>query len=152
MNKMKLKQKTFYKPILFGISAGALLLVLYFTVMAITQTSLSVAFRQLYSLRFWVIPLVITFGIQVGVYMYIKDCNRKQMVGSKQTAVSTAASSTAMLACCAHHVVDILPIIGLSVFATFLAKYQVWFFGLGIISNLVGIGILMLQLKKARAQ
>lgn len=144
--------KTVYKSIVIGIGAGIALLALYFTVMAFTKTSLSEAIGQLYSLRFWVIPLILTFGIQIGIYVYISDCNKKHMVSGKSTAVSTTTSGTAMLACCAHHITNILPIIGLSVFATFLAKYQVWFLGLGIVSNIVGIGMLVRQLKKLKIQ
>lgn len=142
------RMKTIYKSILLGTVSSLALLVLYFAIMSISRSSLSEAFSQLYYLRFWVVTLVLTFGIQVGMYVYIRDCNNKHIIGGKSTAVSTATSGTAMLACCAHHLSDILPFIGLSLVAGFLSKYQSWFFGLGIVSNLAGIGMLMRKLRK----
>lgn len=139
-----------YKSAAFGISASFTLLLLYFTVMTLAQASFAEAFQQLQALRLWIIPLVLSFGIQVGLYMYIKDCNIKQSISGKATAINTATSGTAMIACCAHHITDILPIIGLSVFSTFLARYQAWFFGISIILNGIGIGILIKQLRKIK--
>ncbi len=136
------------KSFIIGIGAAIALLTLYFTIMLLAQASLNEALRQLYTLRLWVTPLVITFGIQVGLYSYVKDCNKRHMVSGKSTTVSTATSTTAMIACCAHHLTDILPIIGLSLVSTFLARYQVWFLAVGIASNLVGIGILSRELRK----
>jgi hypothetical protein len=44
-----------------------------------------------------------------------------------------------MIACCSHHLVDILPIIGLSVASAFLVRYQISFILIGVFSNLIAI-------------
>ncbi len=54
---------------------------------------------------------------------------------------SGGTSTAAMVACCAHHVTDILPLAGLSAATTFLANYQVPFMLLGLAMNLAGVGI-----------
>lgn len=138
------------KSILFGLIGSVSLLALYFAVMLLARSSVSEALLQLKTVIIWVIPLVLTFGMQVGLYVYIKDCAKKHAISGTQTTVSTATSGTAMLACCAHHLTDILPILGLSILSTFLAKYQVWFLGIGIASNIVGIAILIKQLYKMK--
>jgi hypothetical protein len=55
-----------------------------------------------------------------------------------------------MLACCAHHVVDLLPIVGLSAAAVFLNAYKTPLFLLGIGMNLIGIVVIARQLRRAR--
>ena len=47
-----------------------------------------------------------------------------------------------MVACCLHHIADIVPILGFSVLAATLQKYQTVFFLGGVISN--GFGILLM--------
>lgn len=138
------------KSIFSGLLGSISLLALYFAVMILARSSISEALLQLKSVIIWVIPLILTFGIQIGLFVYIKDCAKKHTVSGMQTTASTATSGTAMLACCAHHLTDILPIFGLSVLSTFLAKYQVWFLGIGIASNAVGIAILFKQMRKMK--
>lgn len=133
---------------LIGLAASSLLLSLYFLIMFLSNSSFEIARDQLYSLRFWVIPLVLTFGIQIGMYSYLKLMFKQTSI--KVTVASTATSTTAMIACCAHHLTDILPLIGLSILATFLIQYQKWFLGVGIISNLVGIIFLYNLIKKLK--
>jgi hypothetical protein len=47
-----------------------------------------------------------------------------------------------MVACCAHHATDVLPLVGLSAAATFLAEYLILFMLVGLTMNLVGIGVI----------
>jgi len=48
-----------------------------------------------------------------------------------------------MLACCAHHVSDVAPAIVTAGAAVFLARYQHIFLLAGIVSNVVGIAIML---------
>ena len=50
-----------------------------------------------------------------------------------------------MLACCAHHVTDALPVLGLSGVAIFLGDYRVPLMALGISANAAGV-LFMLRL------
>jgi hypothetical protein len=56
----------------------------------------------------------------------------------------------AMVACCAHHVTDVLPILGLTAAATFLADYRVAFMLLGLGTTIVGIIYMVVILMKER--
>jgi hypothetical protein len=51
-----------------------------------------------------------------------------------------------MLACCAHHLSDVLPILGVSGAAVFLSAYQTPLLWLGLAMNLAGIGYLLWQI------
>jgi len=48
-----------------------------------------------------------------------------------------------MVACCSHFLLNVIPIVGLSGIALFLASYQKEFLSIGILSNIVGIGIML---------
>lgn len=48
-------------------------------------------------------------------------------------------STLSMIVCCSHHLVEILPVIGLSAASVFLVKYQISFILIGVFSNLIGI-------------
>jgi len=56
-----------------------------------------------------------------------------------------------MLACCAHHLTDVLPILGLSGAAVFLNAYKTPLLWLGIVMNLAGIVYLLRQVWQQRA-
>jgi hypothetical protein len=48
-----------------------------------------------------------------------------------------------MVACCIHHVTDVLPVLGLSAAATFLTRYQRPFMLIELGMNIVGILVML---------
>ena len=44
-----------------------------------------------------------------------------------------------MISCCAHYLVNLIPILGVTGFTTFVAQYQVKLFWVGILFNVAGI-------------
>lgn len=133
-----------------SVSAGAIgffaLLAFYFLTMRILSGSWEASWSQFGKLWYFMIPLSLGFGMQVGLYMYIRN-KMKDNSSPKVMAVNTTTSTLGMIACCAHHVTDILPIVGLSAFTIFLAEYQIPILLIGIILNLFGIGYLVLKIK-----
>ena len=136
------------KSILWGIGGGLSLLIFYFLILTLAN-SFSHALEQFQVLWYWISALIIGFSIQVGLYSYIRIRFRQTntKTAGKELAASGGVSTGSMVACCAHHLVDVLPILGLSVVFLFLAEYQVFFILLGIVSNIVGI-IFMLEIIK----
>ena len=59
-------------------------------------------------------------------------------------------STVAMVACCAHHVTDVLPILGLTAAAAFLAEYRNPFMLIGLGTTLIGIAVMLVILLKER--
>jgi len=57
-----------------------------------------------------------------------------------------------MISCCAHYLVNILPIIGISGLAVFIGQYQTELFIAGALSNLLGITYLANKLIKLKKQ
>jgi Cu+-exporting ATPase len=112
------------------------------------------ALQQLWRDRYIITPLLLGFGIQVALYIILK---KRLFVPATTTGpsgavtgVSGTTSTVAMIACCAHRVADVLPILGLTVAATFLAKYRTTFIYVGMASNLIGIGVILFVLLKER--
>jgi hypothetical protein len=99
--------------------------------------------------KFLVTPILAGFGTQVGLYTFLKVGLHTTARGAGALAGAGGGTSTAaMVACCAHHVTDILPLVGLSTATTFLADYKVPFMLLGLAMNLVGIGIAVRTIRK----
>lgn len=143
---MQLKNKI---SILWGIGSGLALLLFYFLILTLAN-SFSHALSQFSQMWYWILILVVGFGIQVGLYSYIraKTRNKKIKTAKGEIAVSGSASTVSMIACCAHHLVDILPVLGLPIVFLFLAKYQISFIIFGIFSNIFGIIFMLEVIKK----
>jgi len=59
-------------------------------------------------------------------------------------------SGGSMIACCSHFIINLLPIAGVSGLAVFLIEYQTSFFTIGIISNIIGIGLILRHKQKMK--
>lgn len=117
------------------------LLGFYFISLSLAN-SLSHAIEQFSQMWYWLLILVTGFGIQVGLYFYIRSAPKAVL------AASGGISSGSIIICCLHHLTDVLPLIGLAAAAVFLIKYQLFFIIVGILSNLVGITIMLEIIKK----
>ncbi len=132
-----------------GILGSLILLVLYFGILTIAN-SFAHAIDQFVKMWYWISLLSVGFGTQVGLYFYIRIAMRNKMAAGVTAEVATAGgiTTTSMIACCAHHVVDVIPILGVSAAALFLAKYQLFFIIVGVLSNIVGIIMMISIIKK----
>ena len=141
------------KEIRNGFMAAFSLLIFYFLVMTISSASLSATISQFKQLWYWMITLSLGFGVQVGLFTRLKNIIKNANVVNQAgavTAASTGTSSASMIACCAHHLSEVLPIIGLSGFAIFLTRYQIPIIIFGIVMNGVGIIYMMKQIRKVK--
>ncbi|MEK6829976.1 MAG: hypothetical protein AABY15_07710 [Nanoarchaeota archaeon] len=131
--------------VLYGLLAGLGLLMFYLTVVSIFQ-GIEFAFLNLRSLWYLILPLAGGFGTQVGLYASIK--HTAALTGT--VAGTGTVSAGSMVACCSHFLLNVIPIVGFSGAALFLARYQPEFLGLGILSNIVGIGIMLNHKRKMK--
>jgi hypothetical protein len=146
--KMNLPGDITKKPIIVGSIASLALLSIYFIILTIAA-SIEYATRQFLDIWYWIVILVLGFGGQVGLFVYIKNAIREKTAKLNAEIAATGGITTgSMIACCAHHVTDVLPIIGLSAAAIFLIRYQIPFIILGIFSNLIGLTIMLNTIQK----
>jgi cation transport ATPase len=136
-------------PFLFGALAVASLLSLYLGLLTLAQ-GWSHAIEQLQEDRWFVTALTIGFGTQVGLFVYLRSLQASATAGG--VAASTGASTAAMLACCAHHLTDILPVLGVAGAAAFLAAYKTQLLWVGIIMNALGVAYMLWQIRRQRVR
>lgn len=135
------------KPVLFGALASIGLLTLYLGTITLAQ-SWEHAFQQLGEDVWFVGAITFGFGVQVALFTYLRAL--RAYIGAGSMVASTGTSTVAMLACCAHHLTELLPIVGLSGVAVFLTAYKTPLLWLGVVMNLVGIGYMGHQISKER--
>lgn len=134
-------------PTLFGLLAASGLLVIYLGVITLTQ-DWSHALQQLADDQWFVGTIATGFGIQMGVFTHLRRVHAKAASGG--VAASGGTGTIAMLACCAHHLSDILPVIGASGAAIFLELYKTPLQWLAIAMNIGGTLYLVHRLRQQR--
>ena len=139
------------KSIVYGILASAILLVFYFGILTLVS-GWSFTLEQFASYWYFIVSLTVGFGIQIALYQYIKSLvyNGKGM--GKVVGVSGTTSTVAMISCCAHYLVNLVPILGVTGLVTFVAQYQVEFLWIGLAFNLFGIMFISSKIIKINKQ
>jgi hypothetical protein len=104
--------------------------------------------------RWIVLPIILGFGVQSGLYIILKKRLYLPVESTGPSGALTGAgggmSTVAMVACCAHHVTDVLPILGLTATAAFLAEYRTIFMLVGLSTTLLGIVVMLIILMRER--
>jgi YHS domain-containing protein len=139
------------KSILAGLGGAAGLISFYFVLVALLSGSWQHPLDELLALKYWIGPLIVGFGIQVGLFYYIRKVMYLKGHGGRAAAAGTSTSTVAMVACCAHHLTDVLPVIGLAGLSLFLSEYKTVFIALGIVSNAAGIVIMLRTIRRFAA-
>ncbi|MBI2985352.1 MAG: hypothetical protein HYY45_01155 [Deltaproteobacteria bacterium] len=94
---------------------------------------------QFYTFWYFIVSLAVGFGIQTGLYTYLRGAVHQGDGSGKVLAVSGTTSTAAMISCCAHYLTNILPVLGTAGIITLVAQYQTELFWFGLASNAAGI-------------
>lgn len=142
----KMNYRGMDKPLINGVIATIGLLVMYFVIVSLVSGS---RFAQEQFSQFWyyVVTLAVGFGIQVGLYSYLKSMIRN--VSPKVVATSGVTSTAAMISCCAHYLANLLPILGAVGIITVISQYQVQLFWVGLAFNFAGIAYMANKVVRA---
>src|SRR6266511_5163792 len=153
MSKRKLIVRRYFIPLIAFLCGSSLIAAVYFGILTWAQgwqSTLSIFLPN----RWYVITIWISFGIQAALYsilrfrLFIPTTSRVPTVALMGTSGGT--SVTAMVACCLHHVMDVLPVLGLSAAATFLTRYQRPFMLVGLGMNIIGVIVMLVVLYRER--
>lgn len=125
------------KASLRGVAGLSALMILYFSIVTLVS-GWSQALDQFARFWYFIVGLAAGFGIQVGLYSYLRSAARRAASGNV-VAVSGTTSTVAMVSCCSHYLVNILPIIGVSGAAAVIGQYQIELFWFGLIVNMAAI-------------
>jgi Cu+-exporting ATPase len=126
------------KSTLYGTLASAILLGVYFAVLTLVS-GWSYAQIQFATYWYFIVSLVVGFGIQIALYQYLKTLVHSGQGMGKVVGVSGTTSTMAMISCCAHYLVNLVPILGVTGIVTFATQYQVKLFWVGLAFNIAGI-------------
>ena len=138
--------------VVLGLLGALALLGLYLGIVTWAQGA-DHALELLWSDRLFVGLISAGFGTQVGLFTDLQLLQRAMARESVALAgAGTATSSISMVACCAHHLADVLPIVGLSGLAVFLVEFRTPLMLLGIATNLVGVAVMLRQLMRIRGR
>ena len=140
-------------PVGTGLAGAIFLAAVYFAIVSLAESPQH-AVELFWQDRLIVLPIIAGFGIQVALYTILK---KRLFIPVASTGASGplmgaggATSGVAMVACCAHHVADVLPLLGLTAAAAFLAQYRIVFMLAGLSTTLIGIVVMLIILLRER--
>ena len=147
------QSRRFLLPAVAGLAGAMLLTGLYFAIVSLAESPAHAA-QLFWKDRAIVLPITLGFGVQVALYTVLK---KRLFVPVAETGPSGALtgasggmSAVAMVACCAHHAADVLPLVGLTAAATLLAEYRIPFMLVGLGTTIAGIAVMLVILFRER--
>jgi hypothetical protein len=135
-------------PVVVGISAGVLLFAVYSAIVAGASGSFAHFLDQASIDWYYIAPLMIGFGTQVGILSELRRRQRLHALAAGVGIGGAGASTVGMVACCAHHIVELAPFLGASAAATFLTAWKVPMILAGLAINTAGIAVGIRNLRR----
>jgi hypothetical protein len=134
-----------------GVLAAAALSSVYVVLVTLAQ-GFTHAGELLLDDWYFVSAISVGFGVQAGLFWCVRRIMTLRRSGSAGAlaATGTSTSTAAMLACCAHHVTDALPVLGLSGAAIFVNDYRLPLMLAGLAVNAAGIAFMTRMLLRER--
>jgi len=125
------------------------LIILYFAIVS-AISGFPFAADQFFLYWYFLVSLAAGFGVQIGLYTYLKESIRNMEIRmpEKTVAVTGTTSALAMISCCAHYAANIIPIVGIAGAFTAIAQYQIELFWVGLAFNLAGIAFIGGRIRK----
>lgn len=149
---MSMKKRILW-PLGAGVAGAAFLTAVYFGIVSWAESPQH-ALELFWEDRWIVFSIILGFGVQAALYIILKKRLFVPVTHTGPSGALTGASggmsTAAMVACCAHHVTDVLPILGLTAAATFLAEYRTAFMVAGLGMTLAGIVFMLVVLIRER--
>lgn len=147
-------QVEFGQPAGFGALAFGALLAVYFAALTLVS-GWSFTVGQFAESWYYIVPLAAGFGIQVALFLRLREVVSRAKDAGTVLAASGTTSTAAMVSCCAHYLVNVAPVIGATGLVAFAAQFQVELFWVGLAFNAAGIayvGNKLLQATRVHAQ
>ena len=88
-----------------------------------------------------VLPITAAFAAQVGVIVELRHRHAQHHALAPAAGAASGTSAAGMIACCAHHLVELAPIAGLTGFATTLNDARVPIMLAGLVVNLAVLAL-----------
>jgi len=129
---------TLARPVGFGALAFGLLFAAFVAALAFVSGG-NVAAGQFADLWYYLLLLAAGFGVQVGLYVRLRQVVGRAGSSGKVVATSGATSTAAMVSCCAHYLANIAPALGATGIVALDASFQQQFMWAALALNVAGI-------------
>jgi len=126
------------RPAGFGVGAFGALLAVYFGVLTLVS-GWSFTVNQFTDFWFYIVPLAAGFGLQVALFLRLREVLSRAKEAGAVIAASGTTSTAAMISCCAHYLTNVAPVLGATGLVAFAAQFQVELFRVGLAFNAAGI-------------
>lgn len=136
---------SFVRSFVYGVTSTVVLLGAYFVILT-SVSGWNFAMSQFLDFWYFVMALSAGFGLQVGLYVYLRELIKS---GSREViGVTGTTSAVAMTSCCVHYLANFLPIIGTAGVVTFAAQYQTEMFWVALLFNAGGVAYMVSKIVK----
>src|SRR3989344_7394288 len=125
-------EKSTTKSIAYGILGSSILLGVYFAALSLVS-GWGFAQDQFFSFWYFIVSLALGFGIQIGLYSYLRSLIKGKHGEGKVLGVTGTTSTATMISCCTHYIANLIPILGTVGVVTFVAQYQIELFWVGLL-------------------
>jgi Co/Zn/Cd efflux system component len=127
-------------PFIFGASVGILVVIFNISIASLGEGSIKKGFEVFLTNGIFVYLIPLAVSIQMGLFRHHRNITTGNIAGSEKMGMAgSATSSLTMVACCLHHVSDILPSVGLILAASsFLIQYKDTIIIIGLLANVAG--------------
>ncbi|MCZ7385742.1 MAG: hypothetical protein O8C63_13500 [Candidatus Methanoperedens sp.] len=140
-------------PYVFGASIGILVILFNISIASLAEGSFQKGYQVFLTNGIFVYLIPLAVGIQMGLFRYHRNITTGNIAGSEKMGMTgSATSSVAMVACCLHHVSDLLPAVGFILAASsFLIQYKDAIIIIGLMANMAGSAYIARAILKDRS-
>ncbi|MDD5472632.1 MAG: hypothetical protein PHU34_00630 [Candidatus Methanoperedens sp.] len=127
-------------PFVFGASIGILVILFNISIASLAEGSLEKGYQVFLTNGIFVYLIPVAVGVQMGLFRYHRNITTGNIGSSEKMGMAgSATSSLTMVACCLHHVSDLLPAVGFILAASsFLIRYKDAIITIGLLVNVIG--------------
>jgi hypothetical protein len=140
-------------PLVFGASIGILVILFNISVASLAEGSIEKGYHVFLTNGIFVYLIPLAVGIQMGLFRYHRNITTGKIGGSEKMGMAgSATSSLTMVACCLHHVSDLLPAVGfILATSSFLIQYKDAIITIGLLANMIGSAYIARAILKDKA-
>lgn len=136
------------RPLAWG-AVGALAMLAFYVLVVAGASGSWAHLRDQIGADWYLLVLVVAgFGTQVALLAELRRRHRMHAAAATAGGAGATASAAGMIACCAHHIADLLPFLGLSGAATFLYDYKIPFVVVGVGINTLAVVVVARRLRR----
>jgi Co/Zn/Cd efflux system component len=132
--------KLLKNPFVFGIGAGILVVIFNISIASLAEGSFEKGYQTFLTNGIFVYLVPLAVSVQMGLFRYHRNITTGNVTSSEKVGMAgSTTSSLTMVACCLHHVSDILPSVGIIIAASsFLIQYKDTIIIIGLFANVIG--------------